>query len=165
MALNNIVLLGAGLVALVLAWPYISKKLANLPGASDMPVANVPELGGQVQYRHTTVQGPSAPSMPSGFRHASVKGSGRSAPSMPSGFRRSGVKAAGTQGNCQFTGPSTVCWASGGATTCNTFNAKSSDVTSVSGRQTLCSRVRAKHLAQHKGSQSLSYVGQRIGVA
>jgi hypothetical protein len=74
-------------------------------------------------------------------------------------------KTAGTQGNCQFTSPTTVCWASGGFNTCNTFNAKSSDSTSVSGRQTLCSRVRAKFMAQHTGSQSLSYVGQRIGVA
>lgn len=144
-------------------WPKIQEWMTH--GAPvPPPPRDVPELSSSpVSFRHATVQGPSQPMMPSGFRHSSVQG--RSAPSMPSGFRRSGVKAAGSQGNCQFTSPSTVCWAGTAGNTCSQFNSKSSDATSVSGRQTLCSRVRAKHLAQHKGSQSLSYVGQRIGVA
>lgn len=87
---------------------------------------------------------------------------GRAAAPAPKGQLRSRFGG----GGCNFVSPTQVCWqGANGTSSCTQFNAKSSDASSVSGRQTLCQRVQAKYLAQHRGSQSLSYVGQRIGVA
>lgn len=160
---QNIAILGAAGLGLWYFWPEIQKLLPKTGAPEIPPPQNVPELGGTTQFRHTTVSGPSAPSTSSGFRRARVQGrSAPSVPSAPSGFRRSSVRGAATAGgNCRFTSGSTVCWNN----VCTTFNPKSSDASSVSGRQTLCARVRAKYLAQNRGSVGLSYVGMNIGVA
>ena len=160
---QNIAIIGAVGIGAIILWPQIQNIFAK-KGALDIPAPqNVPELSQTpIQFRHTTVSGPSAPSTSSGFRRARVQGrSAPSVPSAPSGFRRSSVRGAATGGNCRFTSGSTVCWNN----VCTTFNPKSSDASSVSGRQTLCARVRAKYLAQNRGSQGLSYVGMNIGVA
>jgi hypothetical protein len=157
MGLQNYLLLGGGLVALFLAWPYISKKLANIGPA--VPQTPPPQIVPEID-----------PAQPLTFRHTSVRGKTSALPDRPAGFRRSSVQHVGQLssrfpkggvGNCHYPSPGTVCWNS----TCIPFNAKSSDASSVSGRQTLCSRARSKYMAQNVGSKSLSYVGQRIGMA
>jgi len=169
---TGIALIGAGVVGLYLAWPMIQKQL-DKKGSADITkqygdaTGATPNLGASLitgtgfglaeasPEEIAAAQGPApkaSPHVPS-YKYPPIRPASRGR--ISSRFPKGGV------GNCHFPNPGTVCWNS----TCIPFNAKSSDASSVSGRQTLCSRARSKYLAQNVGSKSLSYVGQRIGVA
>jgi len=168
---TGIALIGAGVVGLYLAWPTIQgwlnkKSSADITKQYTDATGATPNLGASLitgtgfglaeasPEEIAAAQGP-APHVPS-YKYPPI----RPAP-MRKGVLRSRFPKGAGGGNCHFPNPGSVCWNS----TCMPFNAKSSDASSVSGRQTLCSRARSKYMAQHVGSKSLSYVGQNIGVA
>jgi hypothetical protein len=76
--------------------------------------------------------------------------------------RLPGGSSAAGGGNCSISG-NKACWTSLGQQTCTTFNPSSSTNT-PSGRNTLCSRVRAKFLSTTQSNVALAYVGSRISV-
>ena len=148
--MNIAVIGGVALVGIFVVLPMLKGKGGpNIP-----PPQIVPEIDPvkPLTFRHTSVQHVGQIS-PRFFGDPSYKAPPKAR--ISSRFPKGGV------GNCHYPSPGSVCWNS----TCMPFNAKSSDASSVSGRQTLCSRARSKYLAQNVGSKSLSYVGQRIGMA
>jgi hypothetical protein len=191
MALNKIILIGVGLVGLYLAWPTIQgwlnkKKSGDIVQQYGDATGATPNLGGALitgtgfglaeasPEEIAAAQGPAPKPAKAATRSKGsvsstrnkfppirpASGSSKFPPIRPSNRPR------GNGGTCSFPNPTTVCWnGANGTNSCSGFNAKSSDASSVSGRQTLCARAQSKYLAQHISHKSLSYVGQRIGVA
>src|SRR5690348_8473136 len=119
--MNIAVIGGVALVGIFVVLPMLKGKGGpNIP-----PPQIVPEIDPvkPLTFRHTSVRGKTSalPDRPAGFRRSSVQHVGQ----LSSRFPKGGV------GNCHYPSPGTVCWNS----TCMPFNAKSSDASSVSGRQ------------------------------